>query len=279
MTSFEKIAQECPLGRTTEYVENYAPDKLFPIPRTLAREKSGIDSNALPFDGVDYWNGVELSWLNPKGKPAVATIELCFPCTAPMIVESKSIKLYLNSFTQSTFSDHLEVQNTITKDLSAAAGKAVNVIVTPLQAIKSEQFGRFPGHNLDHLDIETHCYQVNPDFLICHEGPEIEETLCSELLKSNCMATGQPDWGAIQIHYHGKRIDHAGLLKYIISYRQHVGFGEHCVEQIFKDILERCRPDRLSVYARYTKRGGLDICPFRTNSDSTPPPNIRHFRQ
>jgi 7-cyano-7-deazaguanine reductase len=272
------MLQEAPLGKTTTYVDEYAPNLLFQVPRKFARDKSNINEAKLPFQGIDIWNGVELSWLNPKGKPQVATIELRFPCTSPYIVESKSLKLYLNSFSQSRFESVEKVRQTIANDLRTIIGAPFDIKISLLNELDNIQIGKMNGECLDNLDVHINAYSVTPEFLQIREGDVIEETLYSDLLKSNCLATGQPDWGSIEIHYRGKPIDHVGLLKYIVSYRQHVGFGEHCIEQIFTDILQRCQPELLSVYGRYTKRGGLDICPFRSNYEQTPS-NTRLVRQ
>lgn len=273
------MLENAPLGKTTTYIETYAPDQLFPIPRSMARDKIGIDSEILPFNGVDIWNGFELSWLNPKGKPEVALIELRFSCLSAKIVESKSLKLYLNSFNQSTFESMAIVEQIIAKDLSDATEAAVEVKLTPLRSAQPHLIGKFPGLCLDDLDIETDCYTVNTNFLkISLSGTDVEETLYSDLLKSNCLATGQPDWGSLLIRYRGPKIEHEGLLKYIVSFRQHSGFAEHCVEQIFNDLTECCQPVQLTVYARYTKRGGLDINPFRSNFE-TALENVRLVRQ
>lgn len=271
------VYHDAPLGKATVYVETYTPDLLFPIPRALARDKIGIELASLPFEGVDFWNGFELSWLNPKGKPEIALVEFSFNCHAPKIVESKSLKLYLNSFTQSQYESLNAVEKIIEKDLSEATEGAVKVKLIPLHSEKNFKIDKFKGICLDQLDIETDCYQVNAEFL--QTTPEnIEESLYSDLLKSNCLATGQPDWGSLMIHYRGPKIDREGLLKYIISFRKHSGFAEHCIEQIFCEIQTRCKPTHLTVYARYTKRGGLDINPFRSNFEN-PPENLRHVRQ
>ena len=263
----ESPVTESPLGKRTKYVETYSPGLLHPIPRKMARDLIGMES--LPFDGVDIWNGYELSWLNPKGKPEIAFTRFSFPCTTPHVVESKSLKLYLNSFNLSAFESKEAVAKTIEKDLSQAAGGPVTVELY-LPSSVSEEVTGFPGICLDGLDIETSTYQVNPKFL--KTKPErVEETVYSQLLKSNCLATGQPDWGSVYVRYAGDKIDHAGLLKYIISYRNHSGFGEHCVEQMFYDLLKECRPERLSLYAHFTRRGGLDINPFRSNFERQPP--------
>lgn len=270
------MLQESPLGQATVYLETYSPDLLYPVPRALARDKIGLPEN-LPFDGVDIWNAFEISWLNSKGKPEIALADFSFPCTSPNIVESKSLKLYLNSFNQTLFDSLSVVQQTIQKDLSLIIQAPVAVNLYSISDCEVKALDSFSGLCLDNLDITTQIYHVNPDFLT--KGPEyVRETLYSNLLKSNCLATGQPDWGSVFIHYAGPTIDHEGLLKYIISFRNHSGFAEHCVEQIFYDILTKCQPKYLTVYARYTRRGGLDINPFRSNFEQYIP-NMRQIRQ
>src|ERR1700733_6136726 len=263
------MLREMPLGKSTVYIEDYSPGLLFPVPRTMARNKIGLSGERLPFNGVDIWNGFELSWLNLKGKPEVALGEFQFPCSSPNIVESKSFKLYLNSFNQTFFSSMESVRDAIENDLSFAIAEPARVFLYPLTTKKINRLGTFSGICLDNLDIDVDIYDVNPELLKA-AGLHTNEEVYSNLLKSNCLATGQPDWGSVLIRYSGPKIDHAGLLKYIISYRRHTGFAEHCVEQMFCDILTQCRPTKLTVYARYTKRGGLDINPFRSNFEQAP---------
>ncbi len=264
--------KQSPLGQKTEYIETYSPDLLFPIPRSLARDKIGLKK--LPFTGIDIWTGYEISWLNPKGKPQIAMAEFLFPCTSPNVIESKSFKLYLNSFNQSSFDSFEHVQRTIQQDLSDAAGSAMTVKLFAPFPLQTEEL---PGLCLDNLDVDIVTYTVNTQYLTT-TSPIVEETLYTNLLKSNCLATGQPDWGSVMIRYSGPKIDHEGLFKYFISFRRHSGFAEHCVEQIFSDILNRCHPKYLTVYCRYTRRGGLDINPFRSNFEK-PPLNSRQYRQ
>jgi 7-cyano-7-deazaguanine reductase len=270
------MLHESPLGKETTYVETYSPDLLFPVPRQLGRDKTGIKGK-LPFKGIDLWNAYELSWLNSKGKPEVAMATIIVSCAAPNIIESKSLKLYLNSLNQTKFDSFEVVKQTLEKDLSHVAGDRVQVeIFSPCKEDK-KALGVLPGVCLDDLDVQTSTYEIDPKFLTIL--PEkTEETVNSHLLKSNCLATGQPDWGSVVIRYSGPKIDHKGLLKYLISYRRHSGFHEHCVEHIFHDILNTCHPEKLTVYARYTRRGGLDINPFRSNFEQ-PPANIRLSRQ
>jgi 7-cyano-7-deazaguanine reductase len=266
--------KEILLGKPTVYVNTYTPELLHPIPRTLGRNQIGLGEN-LPFDGVDLWTGFELSWLNLKGKPVIALADFAFPCRSPFLVESKSFKLYLNSFNQTKFASMEDVQAILAKDLSEAAGSEVQV--TLFSHAAPVPIDDFKGICLDDLDIETDTYAVDPSFLTTL--PEIvDRTYTTHLLKSNCMATGQPDWGSLMVRSVGPKIDPVGLLKYLISYRNHIGFGEHCIEKIYCDILKYCKPAKLTVYARYTRRGGLDINPFRSNFEQ-PPTNYRLSRQ
>lgn len=260
---------KAPLGQKTPYVAKYTPSLLFPIPRKNKREEIGVPDD-LPFQGVDFWNAYEISWLNPKGKPEVAIGEFIIPCESPFLIESKSVKLYLNSFNQSHFPSKEEVQNTLVRDLSQAAGGSVQVSLRSLSEMAGTTLEEFSGVCIDNLDIETDIYLVNPNLIKISEEL-VEEELHSHLLKSNCLVTGQPDWGSLYVHYVGLRIDHASFLKYIISFRQHNEFHEQCIERIFMDISRRCQPEKLTVYGKYTRRGGLDINPFRSNFEPIPP--------
>lgn len=260
--------KESPLGRSTAYVETYDRSLLYPIPRSLARDLINL-SPPLPFLGGDLWNGYEVSWLNLKGKPEIAFLEMYFPATSPSIVESKSLKLYLNSFNQTRFSSIEEVEHLIRSDLSQAVSQIVEVKLFSGVAKGMQARQEFSGSCLDLLDVEIDTYEVDARLLKTHPK-QVEESVYTNLLKSNCLATGQPDWGSLSICYKGAKIDHGGLLKYIISFRRHAGFAEHCVEQIFSDISLRCAPEKLTVYARYTRRGGLDINPFRSNVETFP---------
>lgn len=274
---FENASCGPVLGKSTVYIENYAPELLFPIPRSLGRDKIGLKKD-LPFSGVDLWNGYELSWLDPKGKPMIALVEIEYSADSENIVESKSLKLYFNSFNQTHFLDKTAVKTCIEQDLSQIVGTKVNVNLYLPYELKERILSDFTGTCLDTLDIETNIYAVESNFLKLDSEEIVKETLYSDLLKSNCLATGQPDWGSLLIHYVGPKIQHKGLLKYIISYRNHQGFHEHCVEQIYQDILTKCRPEKLTVFARYTRRGGLDINPFRSNFEKIPK-NLRTLRQ
>jgi 7-cyano-7-deazaguanine reductase len=264
-----------PLGREVPYPEHYDPTLLFPIPRAEGRARLGLRA-PLPFAGVDVWNAYELSWLGPRGKPEAALAVVTVPCESPAIVESKSFKLYLGSFGQTRLAGADAVRDAIVRDVSAACGAPVAVRLSPVdRALTAEPMA---GEPLDVLDVEIADYLPNPA-LLSAAGGAVEEALASDLLRSVCPVTGQPDWASVQVRYRGPRIDRAGLLAYIVSFREHPDFHEHCVERMFVDILARCRPERLSVYARYTRRGGLDINPFRTNWEQGAPPNARTPRQ
>ncbi len=268
-----------PLGKATAYQSHYAPELLYPIPRQLKRSEIGIADNALPFVGEDLWNAYELSWLNPKGKPVVAVGCFRMPVDSPNLIESKSFKLYLNSFNQTRFESIDSVSDTMARDLSAAAGAPVMVSLQALSSAPTAVIGLPQGTLIDDLDIACDQYQPTPDLLAPLPGATIEETLFSHLLKSNCLVTGQPDWAMVVIRYRGRPIDRAGLLRYIVSFREHNEFHEQCVERIYSDIQRRCQPEALAVYARYTRRGGLDINPFRSSGEFGAPDNTREIRQ
>ncbi len=253
-----------PLGRPVAYRDTYAPELLFPIPRQQKRDEIGVRADALPFAGFDIWNAYEVSWLNLRGKPVVALARFIVPADSPCLIESKSLKLYLNSLNQSRYASLDEVRAQIARDLSAANAAAVEVELVSLSVGPARHFGVPQGVLLDELDIDIDTYQPAPDLLACRPGEaEVGETLYSHLLKSNCLVTGQPDWGTVVVRYQGAPIDRAGLLRYIVSFRKHDEFHEQCVERIFSDILRQCQPRQLSVWARYTRRGGLDINPYR----------------
>jgi 7-cyano-7-deazaguanine reductase len=271
-----------PLGQATQYPDQYDPSLLFQIPRAENRLKLGIKENqGLPFVGVDIWNAFELSWLNLKGKPQIALAEFQIPADSPYMIESKSFKLYLNSLNNARFADENELRERLIADLSTAAGSKITTRIQANEVIAKKGMQEMGGVLLDRLDIEVDpripadpfLLGVNEDF-----GP-IEQCLVSHLLKSNCPVTGQPDWASVQIRYQGRPILEEGLLRYLIGFRQLGEFHEHCVETIFSDIKRECKPDKLSVYARYTRRGGLDINPFRTDHNAPWPDNTRHARQ
>ena len=276
MSDFESIL---PLGKATPYKAEYDPQLLCPFPRQVKRDEIGI-GETLPFSGYDIWNGFELSWLNRKGKPVVAIGEFLFPCESPRLIESKSFKLYLNSYNQTRFDDLLQVQQQMADDLSAVAGADVTVHLLAAGEFVSGTLQQLPGQCIDDLDITVDEYSFNADFLYeaANPGVFVEEELHSHLLKSNCLVTNQPDWGSVLIRYRGGKIDQEALLRYLISFRQHNEFHEQCVERIFVDLTRYCQPEKLTVYARYTRRGGLDINPFRSNFENQIA-NLRLVRQ
>lgn len=268
-----------PLNQKTAYEEHYNSSLLFPIARSRNRRTINIDDN-LPFMGVDIWNAYELSWLNARGKPEIAIAKFIIPADSPMLIESKSFKLYLNSFNQTKMTSKEALINTLSKDLSEVYGATIDIQLLTPKEFTQEKIAELSGFCIDQLDIEVDHYQLDAKVLKVEKNQaQIEETLTSNLLKSNCLVTGQPDWASLHIHYVGTPIQRESLLRYIIGFRQHNEFGEHCVERIFMDIMQQCSPIKLAVYARYTRRGGLDINPFRTNFSGQLPPNIRTARQ
>jgi len=271
--------EHSPLGKSTPYADHYDASLLFPIPRAAKRAEIGVGT-ALPFHGVDVWNAYELSWLDARGKPVVALAEFRVPATSPNIIESKSFKLYLNGFAQERVASTDRLAQTLTRDLSDAAGAAVAVHISEARA-QSHAIADLAGESLDMQALDIDCYgPPRADYLTANAThAPVRETLVSDLLRSNCPVTGQPDWGSVQIAYAGAPIDRAGLLRYLVSFREHSEFHEQCVERIFMDITARCAPERLSVYARYTRRGGLDINPFRSSEATTVPDNPRGARQ
>lgn len=275
------LPEHSPLGKPSAYKTEYDTTLLFPIPRQPKRTEIGLaEGRALPFFGVDIWNAYEVSWLNLKGKPQVALATFIIPADTPNIVESKSFKLYLNSFNQSRIASAEALQQLLHHDLSEATGGTVQVRLVTEADLGTQKMGELDGLLLDRLDIETDIYEPDPTLLSADQDETpVEESLVSHLLKSNCLVTGQPDWGSVQIRYVGAPIDQEGLLKYLISFRNHNEFHEQCVERIFTDVMRMCKPVKLAVYARYTRRGGLDINPFRTNFNTPWPDNRRNARQ
>lgn len=276
--------QSNPLGQATTYNDKLDSGLLFAIPRAQKRLEIGVHSESLPFYGIDIWNAYEVSWLNQKGKPQVAVAEFQFPCTSPNLIESKSFKLYLNSYNQTQFDSMVMVEKQLKTDLGTACGAEIKVNLQLLHEVTEQSFHQLQGEVIDDIDIEVNDYNYAPDNLhnACADEQLAEEKyseiLVSHLLKSNCLVTGQPDWASIQINYQGNKIDRAALLKYLISFRQHHEFHEQCVERIYRDLMKYYKPDYLSVYARYTRRGGLDINPFRS-SEPAEVKNIRLVRQ
>jgi 7-cyano-7-deazaguanine reductase len=273
------------LGKATPYKDQYDAALLYPIPRLAKREEIGVPAT-LPFLGADLWTAYEVSWLNPRGKPQVAIAHVTVPCETPNIIESKSFKLYLNSYNNTKFTDAAEVQARLRADLGEAvwrgAGKTGSVGVRLLspELFDQEPIHEMDGLNIDRLDVDCTQYTPAPELLTAaFDEKPVDEVLTSHLLKSNCLVTGQPDWGSVQIAYSGPQIDQAGLLQYLVSFRNHNEFHEQCVERIYMDLWRRCKPAKLTVYARYTRRGGLDINPWRTSHPQALPPNIRTARQ
>ncbi len=282
--------EDSQLGKAASYIDQYDASLLFPILRAPKRAEIGI-AGSLPFVGADMWTAFELSWLNLRGKPQVALAHFTVPCETPNIIESKSFKLYLNSFNNTRFADVDAVRERLRRDLSEAVWRvgtpdpAANVRAIGVRILLPELFDREPvqeldGLSLDRLDVACERYTPAPDLLkVLADKAPVSEVLVSKLLKSNCLVTGQPDWGSVQISYSGTPIDQESLLQYLVSFRNHNEFHEQCVERIFMDIWTCCQPVRLAVYARYTRRGGLDINPFRSSYAQVLPPNIRMARQ
>jgi len=258
-------AEHSPLGKSSEYIATYTPSLLFPIPRAAKWAELGLSAETLPYVGVDFWNCFELSWLLPSGKPVVAIGEFSIPADSPNIIESKSFKLYLNSLNQTPFVDTASLEAVLRADLSAAAGKPVGVRVRHLSEVQAEGVVALPGVCIDDLEISVSDYaHPRPELLRCDASRTVEESVHSHLLKSNCPVTSQPDWGSVVVEYRGAALDHASLLAYLVSFRQHSDFHEQCVERIFLDLQRLLKPEKLTVYARYVRRGGLDINPYRS---------------
>ncbi|WP_145533884.1 NADPH-dependent 7-cyano-7-deazaguanine reductase QueF [Yersinia thracica] len=273
MSSYQdhKALAELTLGKPTAYRDHYDVTLLQAVPRSMNREPLGLYPDNLPFHGADIWTLYELSWLNNKGLPQVAVGEISLNADSVNLIESKSFKLYLNSFNQTTFTDWESVRTTLQQDLSACAQGDVSVRLYRLDEITHQPIANFTGECLDEQDIRIDSYEFSADYLQGAAGKNhVEESLVSHLLKSNCLITHQPDWGSVQISYSGPQINREALLRYLVSFRHHNEFHEQCVERIFNDIMRFCQPETLSVYARYTRRGGLDINPWRSNTDFVP---------
>lgn len=275
----DKSLSALKLGQKTEYKSEYDPTLLQPVPRKLNRDGLGITDQP-PFDrGADVWTCYELSWLNENGLPQVAIADVAIDFRSENLIESKSFKLYLNSFNQTKFASLEQVEQTLAKDLSQCASGQVSVKVYKLSAYTQQPIVDFAGECIDEQDIQINSYEFSNEHLASvAEGEIVEETLVSHLLKSNCLITSQPDWGSVQIHYVGKKLNREKLLRYLVSFREHNEFHEQCVERIFTDLMQFAQPEKLTVYARYTRRGGLDINPFRSNFESVPQ-NLRMARQ
>jgi 7-cyano-7-deazaguanine reductase len=258
-------AEDSPLGKASHYVSTYAPDLLFPIPRAAKWAELGLTASTLPYVGVDLWNCYELSWLLPSGKPVVAIAEFSIPCESANIIESKSFKLYLNSLNQTVFESTGALHACLVQDLSKAAGMTVGVRIRRLADVEEQGISALPGVCIDDLDIfPTDYSHPRPELLRCDTSRRVEESLHSHLLKSNCPVTSQPDWGSLAVSYTGPALDHASFLAYLVSFREHSDFHEQCVERVFRDLQQLLQPERLTVFARYVRRGGLDINPYRS---------------
>jgi len=270
--------QSLSLGQETKYDNSFDAKLLQGVPRSLNRDGLNL-TNPLPFEGKDIWTGYELSWLNAKGKPIVAMATFEFSSNSVNLVESKSFKLYLNSFNQQRFDSAAMVEQQLTTDLAHCAQGETSVKLMLAADFANQIITTPPGECIDELDIEVTDYEFNTKYLVNSTSDNtVSQHLYSNLLKSNCLITNQPDWGTVEIHYHGPEINQEALLRYLISFRQHNEFHEQCVERIFNDLMTHCHCEKLSVYARYTRRGGLDINPFRSNFESAPK-NIRQARQ
>lgn len=265
------------LGQATSHPDTYLPEVLWPIPRADSREPLGLTGD-LPFRGADIWNAWELTWLGEGGLPAVATARITVPADSPNIVESKSLKLYLNSFSMSRFSSSIEVAETIGRDLSACVGSRTKIDVTTVMNSEARTVSRLAGTCLDSMDVTCTDWEVDAGLLLADSATIVTEDLHTHLLRSLCPVTSQPDIGSLQISYRGPKIDRASLLRYVVSYRQHNDFHESCVERMFVDVMSRCAPDELSIHARYQRRGGIDINPFRSSTKERPR-NLRLWRQ
>lgn len=264
------------LGQTTEYVDTYRPDLLTPIPRSLGRDAIGVHD----FRGTDVWRLYEITWINERGLPVAAAGEIRVPATSPCIVESKSLKLYIGSLTQTKIASVEEAARLIARDVSACVGASVEVLIDDL-ARWEMPVTRVPGIVLEAecADLECSVYEPDASLLKAASDEVVEETLSSNLLRSRCPVTGQPDHASIVISYRGRRIDRRALLAYIVSFRRHQGFHEQCCEQIHADIMRVLAPEALSVNCCFTRRGGIDISPFRSTVADLPDPVIRTPRQ
>lgn len=267
----DKSLEALSLGKETQYHDQYDAGLLQGVPRSLNRDSLSLTAENLPFRGGDIWTMYELSWLNSKGLPQVAIGHVELDATTENLIESKSFKLYLNSFNQTRFESWDIVEKTLLKDLTTCAKGKVNLTIYPLSHFTSQPIVDFAGECIDEQDIEIDNYQFDVQWLNeSTTDKQVEETLVSHLLKSNCLITNQPDWGSVAIQYKGKKINREKLLRYLVSFRQHNEFHEQCVERIFHDIMQLCAPETLTVYARYTRRGGLDINPWRSNCEFVP---------
>ena len=269
------MSAKSPLGERSSYQGPYSADLLHPIAREDNRRTLGLGAE-LPFHGEDIWNAYELSWLDDRAKPQVATAEFRVPYDSPNIIESKSMKLYLNSFSMTQYEAGEEVAETIAADLTRTAGAQVGVNLKPIT--ETEDLSGLPGTCIDDNDVDCESKTVDSSLLECTAAEAVEEELHTHLLRSLCPVTGQPDMGSLLVRYQGRRIDPNALLRYVVSYRNHDDFHESCIERMFLDIKRQCSPEALTVYARYNRRGGIDINPFRSDFETTAA-NTRLWRQ
>jgi 7-cyano-7-deazaguanine reductase len=282
MTRKDPTPHAAPLGRPVEYPATVDPSVLFPVARAEARKPLGVHVDALPFTGADIWNAWELSWLDARGQPRVAVAELRVPCDSPNLVESKSLKLYLGGYAMTRFEDAHHVRDRITRDVSVCVGREIGIALLEPADFERLQAADFPGESLDEQGLDIADYgSPNADHLRARpRARPLEEALVTHLFRSKCPVTGQPDWASVQIRYRGAPIDRAGLLRYLVSFRDHADFHEACVERMFTDVRQRCSPLALMVYARFLRRGGIDINPWRaTPGFATTPANLRGTRQ
>ncbi|MBL8474552.1 MAG: NADPH-dependent 7-cyano-7-deazaguanine reductase QueF [Methyloversatilis sp.] len=282
MDDERQLPSHSPLGRSSDYPDRYDAGLLFPMQRIASRQSLGlVQGHPLPFSGIDRWHAWEISWLDPHGKPQVAIGRFDIPADSLCMVESKSLKLYLNSYNNERMVSREAVRALIETDLSAACQAGVMVELYALDALPArvgEQGGALPGDSIDAPELSFDCYQPDAS-LLSAGGDPVEECLRSDLLKTNCPVTLQPDWATLVVRYRGPRIDREGLLRYVVSFRNHADFHEHCVERIYMDLLQRCRPERLTVNAFYTRRGGLDINPWRSNFEQPDARFVKLARQ
>ena len=268
---------ELPLGKTASYPDRYAPEMLYPVARADSRERLGLAAEP-PFAGVDIWNAWDLTWLDGQGQPQTATAEIRIPADSPQVVESKSMKLYLGSFAMSGYESPTALREVISGDLANCTGAPVSVRIDMLETTRAIGLQRLPGKSLDHPGVDCSVWEVDAGLLRADADAVVREDLFSDALRSLCPVTGQPDLASVLICYVGPKIDRVSLLRYIVSYRRHQDFHESCVERMFVDIVERCGAQKLTVYARYQRRGGIDINPFRSNFEAAPR-NLRLWRQ
>lgn len=267
------------LGKDTVYSNEYNPGVLQPIERKLGRAAVKVQAP----NGFDLWRLYELTYLNKAGIPCAAIGCISVPADSPCIVESKSLKLYIGSFTQTKFADLNEVAAVITHDLNAILGTEVTVQLWDLEkAQEAAPFAvrEFPGELIDITGgVVLSDFTYNPELLQRHEGSRVEETVRTNLLRTLCPVTGQPDHASVMIRYQGEQINHQELFAYLMSLRMHRGFHEQCVEMIYSDIKTRLKPDRLEVAAAFTRRGGIDINPVRSDFEVTQDIVVRTLRQ